>query len=202
MQDTFRNHPTKILAGMTPVLLAATFLFVPGLIAEDGSDAKAKIQELENEITRLKAKIKSLENENDTLRAKAQGSDLTKVKAKVKELVKSLRGNSSQRFRARQELRKIGRMAVPSLIEATRSSHPFVKQTAIQTLGDIQDRSAVPALLEVLAGPSTELAANANRALGKITRQYFGIIGLDESEEERKAVIEKWKEWWKENEEK
>jgi len=183
-----------------PVLLVATLLFVPGLAAEDASQAQAKIKELENEIATLKAKINSLENENDALRAKAQGSDLIKVKAKVKELVKSLRGNSSQRFRARQELRKIGRPAVASLIVATRDSHPFVKQTAIQTLGDIQDKSAVPALLEVLGGPNTDLAANANRALGKITRQYFGIIGLDESEEERKAVIEKWNVWWKENE--
>jgi small-conductance mechanosensitive channel len=200
MQDTFMNHPTKFLAAMTPVFLAATILVVPGLPAEDAAQAPAKIQDLENEIVRLKTKIKSLESENDKLRAKAQGSNLTEVKAKVKELVKSLRGNSSARFKARQELCKIGRPAVDALIEGTRDSHPFVRQTSIQTLGDIQDKSAVPALLEVLTGSNIDLAANANRALGKITGQYFGTIGLDESEEERKAVVEKWQVWWKENE--
>jgi len=185
---------------MTPALLAAALLVLPGLPAEDAAQAPAKTSELENEIARLKAKIKSLESENDMLRAKSQGSNLAEVKARVKELVKSLRGNSSQRFKARQELRKIGRPAVAALIVGTRDPHPFVRQTSIQTLGDIQDKSAVPALLEVLAGSNIDLAANANRALGKITRQYFGIIGLDESEEERKAVIEKWQVWWKENE--
>ncbi|MDA0837871.1 MAG: HEAT repeat domain-containing protein [Planctomycetota bacterium] len=200
MQDTFRNRPTKILAGINPVLLVAALLFQPGLSAEDAAQAPAIIQELENEVARLKEKIKSLENENDVLRAKAQGSDLIKVKAQVQELVKSLRGNRTDRFKARQELCKIGRPAVPALIEGVRSSHPFVTQTSIQTLGDIGDTSAIPALLEVLAGPNTDLAADSNRALGKITRQYFGIIGLDESADERKEVIEKWQAWWKENE--
>ena len=112
------------------------------------------------------------------------------------------RGTSKERFKAREELAKIGRAAVPALVEATKSTHFFVCQSAIQTLGDIKDPSAVPALLSVLEGDNIDLAAYACQSLSKITLQYFDTIGIGDTPEERKAVIANWKKWWDENSEK
>jgi hypothetical protein len=177
-----------------------------GAPAQGEEALKQKIAEQEKLIEKLKADVAALQEEVNKLKAeKEKGMATAEARAEadakvdVPKLIAKFRDKSSERFKARQELRKIGKGAVPFLIEATKAEHPFVVQAAIQTLGDIEDLSAVPALLEVLQSDNAELAAESNRALGKTTKQYFGIIGLDETPEERKAVIENWKKWWEEN---
>jgi len=165
---------------------------------------KKKIAEQELTIAELKAEVAALTAELGQLRAEkatATGRTATKNKAEIVKLIAMFRERSSERFKARQGLRAIGKQAVPFLIEATKDKHPFTKQTAVQTLGDIEDISAVPTLMDILQGENDDLAAEANRALGKITKRYFGTIGLDETAEEKKQVVDNWKKWWEENKE-
>jgi len=166
-------------------------------LKEKIADQEVTIAELKAEVAALTAELEKYKKE----KADATGRTATKNKAEILRLIAKFRDRSSERFKARQGLCKIGKQAVPFLIEATKDNHPFVRQTAVQTLGDIKDISAVATLLEILQGDNDDLAAEANRALGKITNQYFGIIGLDETAEEKKQVIDDWKKWWEESKE-
>jgi HEAT repeat protein len=51
---------------------------------------------------------------------------------------------------ASHSLLKIGgSLAVPSLIEALKLANEYVRQEIIKTLGDLRDRSAIPALINI-----------------------------------------------------
>ncbi|MBI2194358.1 MAG: HEAT repeat domain-containing protein [Planctomycetes bacterium] len=157
------------------------------------------IAELRAEIAKLQETVKRLQEESAAFKAQSEGKKNTKDQEQIQKLIASFRGTTSERFKAIEQLVKIGKPATPLLIEATRSEHFYVRQSAIQTLGDIEDLSSVPALLEVLGGDNLDLMSYANRSLSKLTSQYFGTLGVGESDEERKAVVENWKKWWAEN---
>lgn len=155
--------------------------------------------EFRKKIEQLEAQIQKLKEENAALNAQLQGKNPIKIQDSIQKLIANFRGTTSERFKAIEELIKIGKPAVPFLIEATRNEHFYIRQSSVQTLGDIEDSSSVPALLDVISGDNPDLASYANRSLSKITHQYFGTLGIGESEEEKKAVIDNWKKWWVEN---
>mgnify|MGYP002866718846 CR=1 FL=1 len=174
----------------------------PKKAQEPDAQLKNKLAQAEMQVAALKKQIDSLKEENLGLKAKlAAGSKLAGTKTNnneknIKAYIAQFRGRSADRFKARQELTKIGKEAVPALMVATGSSHFYIAQTAIQTLGDINDVKAVPVLIKILEGSNEDLSAHANRSLGKVTRQYFGTIGVGETAEEKNAVVESWKKWW------
>ena len=174
----------------------------PKKVQEPDAQLKKKLAQAEIQVAELKKQIEYLKGENLGLKAKlAAASKLAGTKTStnennIKAYIAQFRGKSADRFKARQELTKIGKEAVPALMVATGSSHFYIAQTAIQTLGDINDVKAVPVLIKVLEGSNEDLSAHANRSLGKVTRQYFGTIGVGETAEEKNAVVESWKKWW------
>jgi HEAT repeat protein len=83
-----------------------------------------------------------------------RGAGEAAQEARIKQLIGQLPGSSAEaRYRAvkaRDELIKIGRPAVPALIEATAHEDAFARSWAAAALGSIADPAAVPALTGLL----------------------------------------------------
>ncbi len=69
---------------------------------------------------------------------------------------------------ASQSLVKIGSSAVPSLIEALKSSDQNVQLGAIISLGETKDKRVVAPLIEILRSKDTELSVASANALGRL----------------------------------
>ncbi|HZU69698.1 MAG TPA: HEAT repeat domain-containing protein [Ktedonobacteraceae bacterium] len=69
---------------------------------------------------------------------------------------------------------KLGRVAVPALIERSKSSSPWVRWQCIRTLGEIGDRRAVPVLVDAMRDPDHAVAWMAAKALAS-----FGIPSVE-----------------------
>lgn len=69
-------------------------------------------------------------------------------KADPSELIKELKKGGDAREKARKKLIKLGKDAVPALIEATNSEDVWVRWEAVNALGYIKDDRAIPALVE------------------------------------------------------
>lgn len=178
--------------------------------AQQELDAKCKAQAAE--IGKLKEKVAQLEKELAAATAElakrnaAEGAEAIVVDAaaqvKVEALIRGFKSTAAQRAKARDELVKIGKPAVPQLVKALKSDHPYVRLSAVRTLGEIEDRACVPGLIEALSDVDNDIVQAANKALMNVTREYFGVVGFGETEEERKEFIKKWTDWWQNQQEK
>ena len=79
---------------------------------------------------------------------------------------------------------------------ALADSSSLVRKVATYTLGDLKDSSAVPYLIKTLDDKDREVRKGALAALRRITKQSFDAES-GSPEEIGQAIIEKWKEWWK-----
>jgi len=110
------------------------------------------------------------------LETEAQNGDNgEKIKARIGELVGELRqAGPSVRGEAEDELAKIGKPAVPLLIEALKEKNVNVRCASAYALGEIADASAVPPLMELLGEADAGVRAEAAWALGKIADAKAG----------------------------
>ena len=72
---------------------------------------------------------------------------------------------------AAQELYKLGKSAIPDLLEALKQADIALKGQIIFLLGRIGDKDAVPALVQILADENAYIRRNAAEALGKIKNE-------------------------------
>jgi HEAT repeat protein len=77
----------------------------------------------------------------------------------------------STRADAGQTLRQMGPMAEPDVLALLKESDVFLKQAAIQVLGDIGTDASVPALREAAAGGNIHLVEHAQKALAAIGKR-------------------------------
>ena len=112
----------------------------------------------------------------------------------VAPLIDKLNTNSArERVTINNIFKKIGRPAVPLLIEALRRPDDLAVQRVCSNLGDIRDSSAVVPLLQVSDHPSWQVRENAVDALGKIGDRQAGSTVLaamsDSVGQVRKAAV-------------
>ncbi len=69
---------------------------------------------------------------------------------------------------------KLGHVAVPALLERSKSSSPWVRWQCIRTLGEIGDRRAAPTLVEAMRDPDHAVAWMGAKALAN-----FGIPSIE-----------------------
>jgi HEAT repeat protein len=87
--------------------------------------------------------------------------------------------SSTMRAQAAAALARLGKIALPSLVAATRDSRPAVRQLAVEALGDIGSKDAVASLLELVRTDQSGARPEAIEALGKIgdPAAIDGILG-------------------------
>lgn len=86
--------------------------------------------------------------------------------AKVQQLVEEFHNEDGvKRKEAREKITKIGKPAVPQLIQALDDDEQMVRWEAARTLKDIRDPSAAPALVKTLMDESFEVQWLAAEAL-------------------------------------
>ncbi|MGQ9761710.1 MAG: hypothetical protein ACUVQH_07345 [Thermogutta sp.] len=77
------------------------------------------------------------------------------------------------------------------------SDQPEAKITAITLMGKSGDLSYVPTLIYALGDGDSEVAIAADKALRRLTRSFGVGLQPGFSETDRKAVIERWKTWYR-----
>ena len=92
----------------------------------------------------------------------------SKDKRAILPLIKALEHNMSNIIYICEELIKIGKPAIPALIEALNHDSKKVRSGATYVLGEIKAKSAVPALIKLLNDKNLSVCEDAIRALGKI----------------------------------
>jgi HEAT repeat protein len=109
-------------------------------------------------------------------------------KASIRKLVGLLSEEEEKIWflRVQEALVKIGNPAVDSLIAALETAGPGGRVRIVETLADIGDRRAVPALIRLLKEDEETLGDDAASALKKITNEWFG------------NDAEAWTRWWNE----
>lgn len=102
-------------------------------------------------------------------------------------LLRTLRDrNDILRYSAAVALGRIRRPALPVLIEALGSDHPWVREGAAQALGAIRDKQAVPELIRVLGDRKSYVRQAAAWTLGVIGDEQavpFLLKALDDEDE-------------------
>jgi HEAT repeat protein len=89
-----------------------------------------------------------------------------KTNAEVEKLIKQLQGkNGSERQRARDELVKIGKPAVPLLVDLLSNRKEHMRWEACKALGSINDPAASDPLVDALRDDSMEIRWLAGEAL-------------------------------------
>jgi HEAT repeat protein len=85
---------------------------------------------------------------------------------------------------AHYALLDIGRPAAPAVLALLDKPDPDVRGRAVRLLGEMRERSAVPRLIDLLAGPDSGLRKSAMLALLDISGQPLGY------------QPERWRKWW------
>lgn len=83
---------------------------------------------------------------------------------------------------------------VADLVPLLQDEDPFVRQLAMQVLGDFGASEAVPALLDVLDDPSAVIRKAAAETLVRLTGYDPGFDPRG-SEAERRKAVKKWRDW-------
>ncbi|HEX6482638.1 MAG TPA: HEAT repeat domain-containing protein [Ktedonobacteraceae bacterium] len=93
----------------------------------------------------------------------------------VQPLLDALQGSDEQMgSQIFSSLVKLGHVAVPALLERSKSSSPWVRWQSIRTLGEIGDRRAVPVLVEAMRDPDHAVAWMGAKELA-----HFGIPSIE-----------------------
>ncbi|MBM3985037.1 MAG: hypothetical protein FJ296_05005 [Planctomycetes bacterium] len=106
-----------------------------------------------------------------------------------------LDADAGQRFAAVDRVAK-GRhkQLAADLVPALQDEDPFVRQLAMQVLGDFGAVEAMPALLDVLEDPNPIIRKSAAETLVRLTGYDPGYDPRG-SEAERKKAVKKWRDW-------
>ncbi len=106
-----------------------------------------------------------------------------------------LDADAGQRFAAVDRIAK-GRhkQLAADLVPVLQDEDPFVRQLAMQVLGDFGAVEAVPALLDVLEDPNPIIRKSAAETLVRLTGYDPGYDPRG-SEAERKKAVKKWRDW-------
>ncbi len=124
------------------------------------------------------------------------------LRKKIEEFVWQL-GHRKRGWRgkARAELAKTGKPAVPFLIKAVESGrNSKARWGAAQVLGNIGDKRATEPLIKHLRDSDQFVRKHSAEALRKITTQNFGF-DPEGSIQSRDEAASKWEEWWKKKKE-
>jgi hypothetical protein len=98
------------------------------------------------------------------------------------------------------ELVKIGRPAIPSLLEAVKNKNHLVRELVVRALGEIGDESITPALIKMLKRDDRRrVHLGTIRALQKIIGISFGAQNRTSGNAQQREVVNKWLNWWVEN---
>ncbi|MHC4661732.1 MAG: HEAT repeat domain-containing protein [Planctomycetota bacterium] len=98
------------------------------------------------------------------------------------------------------ELVKIGRAAIPSLLNAIKDKNHLVRELVVRTLGEIGDESITPTLIKLLRKDEQRRVQQGTiRALQKINRINFTSQKRLNGKAQQREVVNKWLNWWKEN---
>jgi len=98
------------------------------------------------------------------------------------------------------ELVKIGRPAIPSLLDAIRNKNYLVRELVVRTLAEIGDKSITPMLIGLLKmDEQRRVQHGAIRALQKINGINFTAQKRRSGRMQQEEVVRKWLNWWKEN---
>lgn len=101
---------------------------------------------------------------------------------KIASLVDALASTDGvERHKAREELRRIGRPAVPALLKALQSPSEHARWEAAKALGKIADPRAAPALVSTLADDKAAVRWLAATALINLGRDALAplLLGLE-----------------------
>jgi len=105
-------------------------------------------------------------------------------------------GGMKERLAARNAVRRlvrIGRPAVPALIEATRHRDPWARSWAGQALGQIGDPRAAPALKALLRDPNTLVRCVATYYLGRFARDDPALAtAIADQMKDESADVRRW----------
>jgi len=98
------------------------------------------------------------------------------------------------------ELVKIGRPAIPSLLDSIRNKNHLVRELVVRALGEIGDQTITPALIRLLKRDDRRRVQQGTvRALQKIVGLNFGAQKRTSGYAQQREVVNKWLNWWKEN---
>jgi hypothetical protein len=124
------------------------------------------------------------------------------TKAEIEKFIGQLdHHDAGWRNNAQAELTRIGKAAVPALIDAMRTGLTSWKRWgAAKVLGDIGDERAIEQLVRQLRDPDRFVRDHSGQALKKITRQNFGYDPFAEPAQ-REAATKQWEEWWQKKKE-
>ncbi len=93
----------------------------------------------------------------------------------ISELIKKLNAKYlSTRLKARKQLVKLGKKAVPELIESAKSGPFRTRKNAIIALGKIQDKRSLPVLIKQYTSENVDLRVASRKAI-----ESFGLKALD-----------------------
>ena len=109
--------------------------------------------------------------------------------------------NENTRFSAALELGRLKDVrAAPALIKVLAEDRDYyVRLGAAAALGQMKACAAVPALIEALDDKDTLVRTAANDALQAVTG-HTRAFATEMSEDERRAVMTEWNDWWSSNE--
>jgi HEAT repeat protein len=108
--------------------------------------------------------------------------------------------DSGIRFSAAVELGKLAHNAAvaPLTVLLAKDEDLFVRRAAARALGEINDRTAIPALIEALMDSEIYVSLQAAKSLRSISGKEFGFKETLTASK-RRQVQTKWKKWWKDN---
>ncbi|TET31403.1 MAG: HEAT repeat domain-containing protein [Planctomycetota bacterium] len=98
------------------------------------------------------------------------------------------------------ELVKIGKPAIPGLLESIRNKNHLVRELVVRALGEIGDATITPALIKMLKRDDRRrVQLGTIRALQKIIGVSFSAQKRTSGNAQQREVVNKWLNWWKEN---
>ncbi len=130
--------------------------------------------------------------------APANGDGLPPLPAELQQHVKRLDSNDpGERWDAVSELGRRGNdKVVPYLIPKLKDVDEFVRLHAAEVLGDLDAKSAVPALIDALADETSFVREMVYSQLRKITRVTNLKFDPDGKKEDRQRQQKAWQSWW------
>ena len=91
-----------------------------------------------------------------------------------------------------------GVRCAPAVLKSLHDVNHRVRKTAILICGILKLRQSISALITLLSNPDKDIQKSAAASLRKITGQNFGFK-VSSSEENKNAIIEDWRLWWRDN---
>lgn len=185
----------KVLILSIAVLLIAVSYFFTNKPIPGRSKTKAAVLEKKPDETRALAdKKQNIKAESIVFKSKKALTVISDKDKEVEELIVKLKNENLEINQAAAEnLVKLGRIAVPKLIETLKESDLALKGQVIFLLGRIRDKEAAPIIMETLKDENAYIRRNSAESLGKIKAEeslsalYVALFDEDAGVRERSA---------------